>query len=58
MFGSIYTWANGEHLASSVVFGLTVILLLTNIILNIKKISYFGKTGQTKPDSVSKKSQS
>lgn len=47
--GSIYSYIHDEHLAAGIIAVLTVILLITNITLNIKKIKQFNKTGDTRP---------
>ena len=47
--GTIYTYVHDEHLYAGIIAGLTAILIVTNIILNIKKIKQFNKTGGTKP---------
>jgi len=52
--GSIYTWVHDQHLAAGVIAVLTVVLLITNITLNIKKIKQFNKTGGTKPGKITK----
>lgn len=53
--GSYFTWMSGEKIFASVIALLTATLLITNIILNLKKIRQFGKTGTTKPEILTKK---
>lgn len=47
MFGSVWSWENLGKVEGVVIGFLTVILLSTNILLNIKKLRQ--KTGDTRP---------
>ena len=47
--GSYFTWINDARIFSGIIALLTVTLLVTNIILNIKKIRQFGRAGNAKP---------
>jgi len=53
--GTIYTWIHDQHIASGIIFCLTVILIITNIVLNLKKIKQFDKSGTTKPEILTKR---
>ena len=41
--GATYTWLNDERLGAGIIVVLTGILLITNIILNVKKITQSDK---------------
>ena len=46
--GSIFTWASGEKIFAGFIVILTTILLITNIVLNMKRIKQLDRESKKK----------
>ena len=55
MSGSIFTWISDEKICAGFIALLTTVLLITNIVLNLKRIKQLDRESRDKADLLIKK---